>query len=186
LEGSVYATVERRNSSPLKPCPDSTGSDMRSIGGTELVVMQQCRCATEEGIMVKSAKTGTAKQSLRQVSTKNPGTDQKGLRQSAKPCSTLARHEESGPRGKQRQIGGHSVKPNAATTVRANSKLGKMIALLQRQDGATIAQMMKATGWQAHSVRGAMSGTIKKRLGLTITSDTQGTDRTYRIVNGKG
>jgi hypothetical protein len=58
-----------------------------------------------------------------------------------------------------------------------------MIALLRRQDGATIAQMTKATGWQAHSVRGAMSGMIKKRLGLTITSTKLGASRTYRIVD---
>jgi hypothetical protein len=60
-----------------------------------------------------------------------------------------------------------------------------MIALLQRQDGATIAQMMKATGWQAHSVRGAMSGAIKKRLGLTVTSTKLGASRIYRLADGR-
>jgi hypothetical protein len=118
-------------------------------------------------MMGKSAKTGAAKRASRSTTVGNAKTGEKKPLQAAKSTS---------PQGENAVAG----------AVRANSKLGKMIALLQCQDGATIAQMMKATGWQAHSVRGAMSGTIKKRLGLTITSDTQGTDRTYRIVNGKG
>ena len=43
--------------------------------------------------------------------------------------------------------------------------------------------MMEATGWQAHSVRGAMSGSVKKALGLTITSEKTQTGRIYRIVD---
>lgn len=117
--------------------------------------------------MGKSAKTGTAKWASRSSSAGNAKTGGKKPRQAAKSTSSLGANAVAG-------------------TVQPDSKLGKMIALLQRQDGATIAQMMKATGWQAHSVRGAMSGTIKKRLGMTITSDILGTDRTYRIVNGKG
>jgi hypothetical protein len=80
---------------------------------------------------------------------------------------------------------GYSPEKNTPVTVRADSKLGKMIALLRREDGATIAQMMKATGWQAHSVRGAMSGTIKKRLGLTVTSTKLGASRIYRLAGGR-
>jgi hypothetical protein len=143
------------------------GSDMRSIGGAELAVVQRCRCATWENVMGKSAKIGAVKRTSRPISAGNAKTGERKPPQTAKSTSPPGANAVAG-------------------TVRTNSKLGKMIALLQRQDGATIAQMMKATGWQAHSVRGAMSGTIKTRLGLTITSDTQGTDRTYRIVNGKG
>jgi hypothetical protein len=117
--------------------------------------------------MGKSAKTGTAKRASRSSSAGNAKTGGKKSRQAAKSAPPPGANAVAG-------------------TVRPDSKLGKMIALLQRQAGATIAQMMKATGWQAHSVRGAMSGAIKKRLGLTITSDMLGTDRIYRIVNGKG
>jgi hypothetical protein len=58
-----------------------------------------------------------------------------------------------------------------------------MIALLRRKEGATLEQMMKATDWQAHSVRGAMSGALKKKRGLTITSAKDGTTRTYHITD---
>jgi hypothetical protein len=65
---------------------------------------------------------------------------------------------------------------------RQNSKLASMVAMLRKPDGATIAEMMRATGWQAHSVRGAISGAIKKKLGLTVTSEVTDEERCYRIA----
>jgi len=65
---------------------------------------------------------------------------------------------------------------------RADSKQALVIGLLQRPEGATIAQIMQATGWQQHTVRGTLAGTLKKRLGLTITSIKEaGGQRVYRI-----
>ena len=60
-------------------------------------------------------------------------------------------------------------------------KLGAVIALLRRPEGATLEEMMSATGWQAHSVRGALSGAIKKGRGLTVLSEKTDTGRVYRI-----
>jgi hypothetical protein len=66
---------------------------------------------------------------------------------------------------------------------RGASKLSSMIAMLRRPNGTTIEQMAKVTGWQAHSVRGAISGALKKKRGLTVTSDAEsGGVRVYRIV----
>lgn len=65
---------------------------------------------------------------------------------------------------------------------RADSKQALVIGLLQRPEGTTIAQIMEATGWQQHTVRGTLAGTLKKRLGLTITSSKEaGGQRVYRI-----
>ncbi len=65
---------------------------------------------------------------------------------------------------------------------RADSKQALVIALLQRPEGATIAQIMAATQWQQHTVRGTLAGSLKKRLGLTITSAKEvGGQRVYRI-----
>ena len=69
---------------------------------------------------------------------------------------------------------------------RAGTKIARLIAPLRRKDGATIADLTDATGWQAHSVRGALSGTLKKKLGFAVASDkVDGRGRVYRIV-GQG
>lgn len=63
------------------------------------------------------------------------------------------------------------------------TKLGQLEAMLRRPDGATIAQLSKALNWQTHSVRGAMSGTLKKKQGLKITANKEeGQERIYRIA----
>ena len=59
------------------------------------------------------------------------------------------------------------------------TKLDQLTVLLARRDGASIADLMSATGWQAHSVRGALAGSLKRR-GLVITSDKADGIRRYR------
>ena len=62
------------------------------------------------------------------------------------------------------------------------TKADAVLALLRAPDGATIEQMMKATAWQAHSVRGFLSGTVKKRMGLTVKSvRSEKGDRRYSV-----
>lgn len=63
-------------------------------------------------------------------------------------------------------------------------KLATLVELLRRPEGATIEAMIAATGWQAHSVRGAMSGSLKKAMGLTIASEKTEAGRVYRITEG--
>jgi hypothetical protein len=67
-----------------------------------------------------------------------------------------------------------------------DSKQSGVIAMLQSSGGATIAAMMKATGWQKHSVRGFLAGVVRKRLELKLESNKVGDDRVYRIVSGSG
>ena len=73
--------------------------------------------------------------------------------------------------------------PAAETRGRsAGSKSEAMLALLQSEGGATIAELMAATGWQAHSIRGFLSGTVAKRLGHTVRSvQIEGEARRYRV-----
>jgi Protein of unknown function (DUF3489) len=66
----------------------------------------------------------------------------------------------------------------------AHSKQGRVIAMLQSPTGTTIAAIMKATGWQPHSVRGFLAGVVRKRLKLTLTSRKVNGSRIYQIGSG--
>ena len=75
-----------------------------------------------------------------------------------------------------------TVAATPSAGARPDTKLAKVIGLLRRSKGASIEEMMKATGWQAHSVRGVISGALKKKLGLTVSSEkTEAGERRYRI-----
>jgi hypothetical protein len=79
--------------------------------------------------------------------------------------------------------------PTAGTKTRkpaaskSRTKLAQLEAMLRRPDGATVEQISESLDWQKHSVRGAMSGALKKKQGLTITSEKTDTGRrVYRIA----
>lgn len=65
-------------------------------------------------------------------------------------------------------------------------KLAILVGLMQQEEGATLAAMGEATGWQAHSVRGALSGALKKKHRLIITTEVVEGVRTYRLAAGEG
>lgn len=69
----------------------------------------------------------------------------------------------------------------SANPAKSPSKLDQVEAMLRANEGASIAELMSATGWQQHSVRGALAGAIRKR-GLDVTSDKTGGVRRYRVA----
>ena len=84
---------------------------------------------------------------------------------------------------KQRSRASRTKKPKAART-RDNSKQAQLIAMLRRAKGATIDEIAEALSWQPHTVRGAIAGALKKKLGLTIISEKSGPrGRVYRIAD---
>ena len=67
--------------------------------------------------------------------------------------------------------------------IRAGTKQAGLIEILRRPMGATILDLAKATGWQVHSVRGVISGVLKKKLGMTVVSEkTESGERRYRLA----
>jgi hypothetical protein len=84
--------------------------------------------------------------------------------------------------------------PTAKPTPRAGTKQALMIDMLKRPEGATVEQIAAATGWQHHTIRGAISGALKKKLGLTVEATrtrevapnktgAKGSSTTYRITS---
>lgn len=65
------------------------------------------------------------------------------------------------------------------------SKQDRVVGMLRRKEGATVAAVMKATGWQKHSVYGFFAGVVRKKLGLTLLSDKSNGQRVYRIAGSK-
>jgi hypothetical protein len=69
---------------------------------------------------------------------------------------------------------------------KSGSKQSHVIAMLRSPAGATIDAMMKATGWQQHSVRGFLAGVVRKRLNLKLSSDKVNGNRVYKIKSSDG
>ena len=86
------------------------------------------------------------------------------------------------PTGKPAQKPVSRAKTNSTNP---DSKQSRIIAMLRAPTGTTIARMMKATGWQQHSVRGFFAGVVRKKLGLRLESEKTDGERVYRIVAGK-
>jgi hypothetical protein len=76
------------------------------------------------------------------------------------------------------------AKAKRAPGTRTGTKQEKLIAMLRRKQGATVEEIVKALDWQPHTVRGAIAGALKKKLGLNVSSEkVEGRGRVYRIAD---
>ena len=126
------------------------------------------------------------------IGAEAPASDELGT-------ETASDHEASGESASHTDTGqtdGNAAAPAesaAAATApampkraaRGDTKIAKVVGLLTRPEGATIAQIMAETDWQQHSVRGFLAGTVKKK-GYIVTNSKEGDgDRVYRILTGE-
>ena len=100
-----------------------------------------------------------------------------------RPARAKARTKKPGRRALMKSAAGKPTSEKSAAAARQGTKQALLIDLLKRKTGATIDEIVEATGWQAHSVRGAISGALKKKLGLAVSSEkADGRGRVYRIA----
>ena len=85
-------------------------------------------------------------------------------------------------RGRPRKAAATGADAAPAPKTRDGTKQAQVIAMLRRKQGATVAQIVEATGWRPHTVRGVFAGALKKKLGMTVTSEKSDGVRVYRIV----
>jgi hypothetical protein len=96
------------------------------------------------------------------------------------------------PKAATRSIARKTAKPrkrsgpaSSGSAAGSDTKHARIIAMLRKPTGATIAAIMTATDWQQHSVRGFLAGVVRKKLGLNLASEQTDKGRVYRIKDGK-
>jgi hypothetical protein len=105
--------------------------------------------------------------------------------QEATDAPKKARSNKSATKGRKRRTAqtGAKAAQTGANTARPDSKKAKVVEMLRRSKGATLGEIVKSTGWQAHTVRGFVSGMLTKKMGLTVESfRTDDKERAYRIT----
>jgi hypothetical protein len=113
----------------------------------------------------------------------------KNLHQAANPAPTESTPKQPSP--SKPKLASYKAAPKKQSAPKAKSgtqhqtKQDRVVAMLRRADGTSVAAVMKATGWQRHSVHGFFAGVVRKKLHLNLVSDETGGKRIYRIVDGK-
>lgn len=120
------------------------------------------------------------------------GLDAIGIKDEEDAAEDMAAHEATPSIGQEDTYGPTAAdsrepaSPGSADTaphIRPGTRQALLVDLLRRDGGASLEELVQATGWQQHSVRGAISSTVRKKLGLTVMSEkVEGRGRVYRIV----
>ncbi len=171
-EGVVDAPEDSKISRPL--IKNGLAISLPVTGGASRLVI-----TTAGRVLLGEAEAASASQAAPEEHTPEPEPSgaAEGAGEAASPPVSAGSEDAADCEGNA-----PDAERTAAAKPALGGKLGKLAELLQRPAGATLEEMVAATGWQTHSVRGAMSGGLKKKQGLAITSTKTDGTRVYRIV----
>jgi Protein of unknown function (DUF3489) len=159
-KGQKAARIEKDNGSKCSSAAGTKMQRVRPTGKTTSVANQRRTSIKAPPPKSRAANAGKST---------SAGSIVKEIPLGPKPPKTSV----AKPKGKSGQIDPPIFKKDA------------VLAMLRRPKGATISNLMKATGWQEHTVRGFFAGTVRKRLALNLVSNRSNGERTYRVINGK-
>ena len=164
---AVFKTLIKRKLVTARPAKGSDAGWRDSPGGDRIALV-----ITETGLQA----IGAAPQEDPPAGRSKPEGTAKRSRSPSRPAST--RSTPGKPSRPPRAQG-----DSGARSPRSGTKQEQMIGLLRRPEGASIEEMAKATSWQNHSVRGVISGVLKKKLGMTVVSEkNESGERRYRLA----
>jgi hypothetical protein len=176
----LSAACQRPNRSVYPLTAKLPGGAVAKVLGTLLRkgLVREAQARREDTVWREDRKRGRLTLRVTPAAFEALGIDQRDGPIQSEGDSDPPAEGRTGSRG-NRQSGKSTEKPSRT---RANSKQAQLIQMLKRPEGATIQEIVTKLKWQAHTVRGAFAGALKKRLGLKVESEkVDGRGRVYRL-----
>lgn len=159
----------QRDLSDESSCADRAPKDEKTMTTSETSRATEAAAAAEQGAKVAPQPSTSKKAGTRKIDAPKASRGGKAATSRKQPTTAM-----------RRQAKREHAKTGAV--VRAHSKKTVVVDLLCREAGATLGEIAKVTGWQNHSIRGFISGTVGKKMGLAVDSTkSDGGERTYKI-----